>query len=189
MRMPFSDAQERLESTDLGRVLISALLLLTLVAILALNLPWQYDTALKRQLRRVAWPYSKATGVQQSWSVFAPIPRPASLAFTARIRYADGSHTDWHPPIRDRYIGEFSSEHWVKWVEAAVREGNDMIVTRPAAIWLARKYAQGRHRPVEVTFIRIWRDTPPLGSKRNPHPRPQAYYRLRITPQMLEGRH
>jgi hypothetical protein len=185
MRIPLSDAQKRFESNDLGRVLISAFLLLTVVAIVALNLPWQYDTPLKRQLRRVAWPYSKATGVQQSWSVFAPIPRPSSLSFTARIRYADGTHVDWHPPARDPYIGEFSGEHWVKWVESAVRDDNARVVARPAAIWLARRYAQTGRRPVEVTFIRIWRDTPPLGSKTKPRPRVEAYYHLRVTPTML----
>jgi hypothetical protein len=187
MRMPLSDAQERIESSDLGRVLISAFLVLTVVALLALNLPWQYETALKRELRRVAWPYSKATGIQQSWSVFAPIPRPSSLAFTARIRYADGSHVDWHPPVRDRYVGEFSSEHWVKWIESAVRDDNKRVVGRPAAIWLARKYAQGGRRPVEVTFVRTWRDTPPLASHKKPRPRREVYFHLRITPQMLGG--
>jgi hypothetical protein len=187
MRVPFSDAQERLEATDLGRVLISAFLVLTLVAIITLDLPWQYDTALKRELSRVASPYSKATGVQQNWSVFAPIPRPSTLGFSARIRFADGSHVDWRPDVGDPYIGEFAGEHWVKWTEAAARDDFLMVIDRPAAIWLARRFATADRRPVEVRFTRWWRDTPPLGSKERPKRRTEHYYRLRVTRQMLTG--
>jgi hypothetical protein len=185
MRVPFSDAQERLERTDIGRVVISAFLVLTLVSLIALNLPWQYDSKLKRELRRVAWPYSKATGVQQTWSVFAPNPRASTLRFSARVRFADGSHVDWRPDYGDPYIGEFAGEHWLKWVEASTQPGYGAFIGRSAATWLARRFSTPRRRPVEVTFTRTWWDTPPLGSKRRPKRRVEHYYRLRITPEML----
>jgi hypothetical protein len=187
MRVPFSDTQERLEGSDLGRVLISAFLVLTLVAIVTLNLPWQYQTELKRQLSRVATPYSKATGVEQNWSVFAPTPRDSTLRFSARIRFADGSHADWRPDFGDPYIGEFSGEHWVKWQEAAVRPDFLAIVARPSAIWLARRFATDGRRPVEVSFTRTFRYTPQLASNARPKIRVEHYFHLRITRQMLAG--
>jgi hypothetical protein len=186
MRVPLSDAQERLESSDLGRVLISAFLVLTIVVIVALNLPWQHDFELKRQLNKVALPYSKATGLQQNWSVFAPTPRSTSIAFTARIRFADGSRADWAIPREDRFFGAFLSTRWRKWVEVIWQDRYRPFAARPTALWLARRYARRGLRPLEVTFVRRWRGVPPLGSKIRTRWRHQTYYHLKITPEMLD---
>jgi hypothetical protein len=53
--------QERLESSDLGRSLISAFLIVTLGAVLATNI--QGNSKLRREVTRITQPYSNATGI------------------------------------------------------------------------------------------------------------------------------
>lgn len=180
--------QERLESSDLGRVLISAFLLVTLIVVFASNLPRLHDSELKRHLSRIGTPYLGATGIHQSWSVFAPEPAKQNAAFRARVEFADGSHTLWQPPEYEPFIGSFREGRWGKWEEAIQTDVYGHAMLESTAIWIARRYATEEHRPVRVIFIRLWQDLPPPGSSDAPLPwRSQEYFEFRVRPGLLDG--
>ena len=186
MRIPQARLQERIESSELGRIAISAFLVLTLVVIFALNLPWQHQFELKRQLYKVALPYSKATGIQQAWSVFAPDSRYQSIEVRGRITYADGSVAIWRLPSSDRYVGDVRNTRWKKWMEIIYADEQGAVVSSSTALWLARRYARGGRRPVEVAFVRRWKDVSPLGANFEYGWASKVYYRLKITPELMK---
>ena len=65
--------QERLESSAVGRAVISAFAVVTVVALALWNLP---DSEIKRKALTVVRPYVTALGLEQNWGVFAPDPAP-----------------------------------------------------------------------------------------------------------------
>ena len=176
------DLQERLESSRLGRWLISAFLVVTVGGIVIANLP---EGAAQRDLAKVTEPYMNATGLDQRWSMFAPSPRTEILYLEARIVHADGRVTMWHPPADGALLGAYRDYHWRKFVEHAV--------TRPGSpetwpqLWepLARYIASQAHDgspPVSVTLVkRSAFVLPPDGSVpgRTPY-KEQDYYTLRL---------
>ena len=179
--------QQRLEATDLGRALISAFVLVTLIVIFASNLPRLYDSELKRQLSRIGTPYLGATGIDQSWSVFAPEPVKQNSVFTAVITFDDGSTARWHEPQYDRFVGSFLEGRWSKWLEVIRNTNYENDVWKPAAAWLARKYDTRGRRPVEVRFIRAWQDIPPPDVKTKAPWHAAVYYTFKVTPAVLTG--
>ena len=154
--------QQRLESSDTGRALISAFLIITLLAIGAINIP---ESKLRREVLRPGQTYLNATGLDQIWSVFARDPRPTSVAMEARIRYADGTRGVWHVPEGNDVTGEYWDYRWRKWLENVILDARRNQLWRPAAEFIAgRERAQGR-RPVRVTLVRRWRTLRPPGVK------------------------
>lgn len=176
---PWSRLQERVEATDVGRALISAFILVTLVVMLALNLP---SSALKAKLLGVANPYLEAVGFNQLWGVFAPDPRRRVLFVEARISYADGTTSTWRPPRGWPFPHSYRDVRWRKWVEVVPLPG----LLKPTAIWLARSHAKDGRLPVEVTVLqRRSRLLPPgKGPDRTPW-ETRELIRLPITPGML----
>ena len=85
-----------------GRSLLSLFIVVTLVAVVVTNLP---ESLLRRRSRRSTDPYLKATGLDQSWRIFAPNPRQISLRLEARVRYDDGSVVVWQPPAGGDLVG------------------------------------------------------------------------------------
>ncbi len=176
--------QERAEGTRLGRLLISALLLITLATTIVVNLP---GSRLTRDAVRVAGRYLNVTGLDQSWSLFAPDPRLRSIAIEARVQYADGSTRAWKLPRGGALIGSYWDYHWQKWLEF-VLDAHHPALWRPAALFIARADARPGRRPVRVTLIRITSLNEPPGLRPD-HEAPVAspYYSLRITSAMLHG--
>lgn len=169
--------QERLESSDLGRALISAFLIVTLVVIFASNLPRLHDSELKRQLSRIGTPYLQATGADQSWSVFAPNPVNENSDWRAEVTFADGSKANWRPPARDHFIGAFRNGRWSKWLEVVRKDVYGPDVWEPTAKYVARLYSDRGRRPIAVRFFRAWQPLPPPGSGQPlPAWREEAYY-------------
>jgi hypothetical protein len=172
--------QERLEATDLGRVVISALIVVVITA----NLPASW---LQSKLTKVATPAINGTGLVQVWGVFAPDPRRESVDLEARVRMTDGSVQVWHDPAASKLFGDYSVYRWRKYMEWAVADAYMNILWRPTTIWLARRAVQEGRHPVSVTLIRRWsRLYPPGSSPAQSRWHQSAYYRLRVTPAVLE---
>lgn len=148
---PTLSLQERLESSRAGRSLLSVLLVLTLAAVAAWNLP---SSALRQAALPVVEPYVRTLGLDQTWNLFAPDPPRATFEVLARIDYADGSWGEWRPPRNDR---------WRKWL-AAIRLDQNMALWEPTAAWIAGNHDSGGRRPVTVTLVRRGQVLPPPGS-------------------------
>jgi hypothetical protein len=177
--------QERLEGSGFGRALISAFLLVTVASLVAVNLP---DSKLSRKLLRVDGAYLNATGLDQTWGVFAPDPRRASIDLYARVHYANGSTQTWRMPSGGALIGSYWDYHWQKWLEFVV-DDNHADLWKPAAEFIAGDRDRPGRRPVRVTLVRLTSFNRPPGHHPDHDPRvASAYYSLSITPAMLVHR-
>ncbi len=143
--------QERLESSPAGRRVLSAVLVFTLAAVGAWNLP---PSALRDATRPVVEPYVRTVGLDQVWNLFAPDPPRTTFEVLARIEYADGTSSTWRAPRNDR---------WRKWL-GAVRLDRNMSLWIPTAAWIAGHHDHGGRRPVTVTLVRRGRELAPPGS-------------------------
>jgi hypothetical protein len=175
--------QERLESTRAGRWLISVFLVVTVGVIGVANLPaW----SVPRRIGKVAQPYLNATGLDQSWSMFAPTPRTEILYLEARVEFADGRATVWQPPSSGPLLGGYRDAHWHKFVEhAVVRPGNSdgwPQLWEPLARYVASQETHEGSPAVSVTLVkRSAFELPPdgRGPDRTPF-REVPYYTLRL---------
>ncbi len=142
--------QERLESSRIGRVLISVGILVVLGAVFTWNLP-PSELAIRTQpaFQRV----TLASGLDQNWSVFAPDPPKSELDFEARIVYGDSTQRIWKVPTGDPFLGAYWDYRWLKWGEI-VTAGIDARLWLPAAQWIARQEQDAGRRPVSVTLMR-----------------------------------
>jgi hypothetical protein len=173
LRLP---SQERIESSDLGRTLISALIIVVLICLATANLP---PSGVQRKLLRASEPYLNVSGLDQNWSVFAPNPPRPFPELRARIRYSDGRIGNWRRPTGDPLLGAHWDVYWFKWEENLLRDPNRDL-WRPAAAWIVRSERRAGRDPVVVTLIRRWRDLSPPGSSPSHGPwREYAFYTYR----------
>jgi uncharacterized protein DUF5819 len=149
--------QERVESSALGRVVISVLIVLVLVCVLTANLP---RSELQHRLLSADHHMLYGLGLDQNWNLFAPDPRRQTIALEARIVYADGSREVWRPPSGGALVGAYWDYRWRKWYEQVTQSGTDAIWT-DAARYVARTHAA--RRPVRVSLVSRWYDLPPPG--------------------------
>jgi hypothetical protein len=166
-----------LETSALGRALLSLFLIFTLVAIGATNLP---DSALKGKLLARAGPYLTVTGLDQNWGVFAPDTRRSVISLVATVQYADGSTDAWRLPEGEPVLGGYWDYRWRKWAEQLMTLSGDAGgLQRPAAIWIAGAMERPGKRPALVTLATRSRDLPPPGtSAMRPRSREEVFYRL-----------
>lgn len=151
--------QERLEASDVGRMLISAFLVFTLLGIVVWNLP---GGVLQRRLLPVARPYFQSAGLDQGWGVFAPDPRNITNDFFARLQYPDGSETIWRYPLGNPVLAGYRTYRWQKWSEHVTLDVPSLQA--PAAHWVENTQIRNGQHPVVVTLVQRWADTPPPGS-------------------------
>lgn len=172
-----SNLLERAESTDVGRGIISAFLILTVGFVLATNLP---ASPLRATLLATGQPYLNALGLDQTWAVFAPEPRRAVIDLRAVVRYDDGSTATWRIPNDDPLIGTFRDYRWRKWMENVIADANQQL-WRPAAVWVAAQAPRAGRRAVEVTLVRRFATLPPPGQAPDRAPWQQKlFYTLEI---------
>jgi hypothetical protein len=150
--------QERLEASDIGRMLISALLLFTLFGIAIWNLP---GGQLQQRLLPVVRPYFQSTGLDQGWGVFAPDPRDITDYLYARLEYADGSETTWQYPLGNPVLATYRTFRWQKWSEHVTLDVPSLQA--PAAQWLQRTQIRNGQHPVVITLVERWASTPAPG--------------------------
>jgi hypothetical protein len=141
---------ERVESSPLGRSIISAFLIFTLGAMIASNLP---PSELRRTALKAASPFLDLTGLHQNWNLFAPDPRRVTLQLEARITYADGTNAVWHPPVGDPFVGVYRTFRWRKWAGYVVAKTSASLWA-PTAAWVARTHVRGGVYPARVVLVR-----------------------------------
>jgi hypothetical protein len=182
-RRPWDGLQERFEASELGRILISAFIVVTLVVIVAANLP---ASELKAQLTRISNPYIELVGIKQVWGVFAPDPRRRVLFLEAKIRYDDGTTGVWKPPRGAPFPNSYRDVRWRKWVEPVhLTQALWPLMTR----WIAREHATSGKRPVEVELIRrsYWMNAPGPGPDSRERT-VETLFTLPVTDEILAGR-
>ncbi|MDP1818280.1 MAG: hypothetical protein Q8K58_00115 [Acidimicrobiales bacterium] len=145
---------ERFERSPWGRSLISALIVLLLIAEIGTNLP---PSAFERTVGESADQLVRVFASEQTWGVFAPDPRSTSLDLEARVTFMDGSATTWDLPTGPSIGANLRYYRWRKWLER-VRSDDYRGQWRPTARWIASLY-DDRDSPVaQVELIRHFRD-------------------------------
>jgi hypothetical protein len=148
---------ERLEATRAGRVLVNALLVVTLLSIAVVNLP---DSALKQDLSRLTTPFTDATGLDQNWAVFSE-PRTLSAYVYGVIEFADGSTTTVGIDTTAG-LGAYVDYRWQKY-EEVIRPDDGAAFWPDYARYLARQVPDDSPEPVQVSLVRRWSDSNPPG--------------------------
>jgi hypothetical protein len=152
--------QERLESSETGRAVITAFILVTLFAVLSQNQP---RSAFQDATAEVSQPYADLFGVTQAWSVFAPNPPRRSYKVQYRISYPDGRVELSSPPTVDGFLANYHVYRWRKWFEIARRSQRGQW--RQTAAWLARDEQAAGRRPRRVEIVVLSREVPPPGEQ------------------------
>jgi hypothetical protein len=144
--------QQQLESSHVGRLLISVFLVVTVGAVGVANLP---DGAVQRELSELTQPFMQATGLGQRWDMFSN-PRTQVVYLEAWVEHADGTISVWRPPTGDPLMASYRDTHWRKLVEHAVPMGNPD--TWPGLFEPIARYAasqvDGTSPPVAVTLVK-----------------------------------
>ena len=152
--------QRRLETSGIGRALISGFIIFTLAAMLISNLP---ASELRRTGMKVFDPYLDVSGLHQNWNLFAPDPRRTTLQLAARITFDDGSTTVWHPPTGDPFTGVYRTFRWRKWAGNVMASGNAGLL-EPAADWIALMHTKDGKIPIAVVLVKRSYVAPAIGS-------------------------
>jgi hypothetical protein len=182
---PWSRLQERFEGSDLGRTIISAFIVITLVAIVAENLP---ASKLQRELAEVSRPFVRALNLSQVWGVFAPEPRRRSAFLSARVTFEDGSVETWRPPDGLPFPHSYRDVHWRRWAEAMSRDDLQVATSQPTAEWLAREFAGSGRRPTRIELmVRIQNLNPPGEHPDRAEPEDEIVYTLDLRPTASSG--
>ena len=155
-----TNLQERFEASDIGRMLISAALIFTIIGLVVWNLP---GGKLQQRLIPVERPYFQAAGLDQGWGVFAPDPRQTTNDFYARLDYPNGSQIVWRYPLGNPLLATYRTFRWQKWSEHVTIDVQYLLA--PTAQWLVRTKVRDGQHPVEVTLVQRFADTPPPDSK------------------------
>ena len=128
------------------QTLVSAFLIVLLFCVVVAAMP---PSSLERTLARPARPFLEATGLDQSWGVFAPNPRREVIDMRVRILYPDGRAETWRPPKGYR---------WRKLMEHTNLSEGISTLARDTVLYAARS-AGGR--PTRAVMIRRWATLPP----------------------------
>jgi len=153
------EAPARLSGSGRGRLLISVFLVVTVGAVLVQNMP---DSVIKNGLMVPAQPYLNLTGLDQSWSIFSPNPRPRTVYVLARVERSDGS-VAVHPIPTGLGPSEYWGYRWQKYEESLSDPTRGGPLWRPYAEWVVNQDQRQGGDPVEVTLLRRVSDNLPPG--------------------------
>jgi hypothetical protein len=148
---------ERLERSLIGEVLISGLVATALIVALVWNLP---DSEIKRSATTTLEPVASATGLDQTWKMYAPDPIRRLEYLDIHVTMADGTDRVWSFREGDPILGPFSWYHLQKIKEQAIREQD---VRAGFARWAVRQVTQPGERPLRVRMVFRSQDLPPPG--------------------------
>jgi hypothetical protein len=170
----------RFERSAIGQVLISALIIVLIATEIGSNLP---DSSVARSVGATSGQVVRVLGMEQAWGVFAPDPRPTSIAMEARVTFADGTHATWHMPHGDPVVSNLRYYRWRKWLER-VRADDYKDIWDPTARWIASLYDDRPSPVTQVQLIRRWHEN----TLSDPQPPWQSYVYDTVTfPQKRSG--
>lgn len=170
--------QERLERSPFARGILSALIAVTLISIVVINLP---SSGLRTRVLKAAGPYLNALGLDQGWSVFAPNPRHYSLVIYAFVSFDDGRTSIWKPPLAGPLFGAYADYRWRKWEENVQAPATRGLMLRPAALWIAGQMQRPGHAETRVQLVEFTQGVEPPGASPELGPlQRQVLYTLRF---------
>jgi hypothetical protein len=152
--------QSRIERSPFGRGVLSVLIVITLLAIVAINLP---NSDLRTIAMRPGQPYLNALGLDQAWGVFAPDPRRAVIDVSALVTYDDGKVAQWTIPRNGALLGSYTDYRWGKWEEFLIQPGVGSSLWRPAAQWAASQEPRPGRTIKRVVLVEATRPLAPPG--------------------------
>lgn len=172
--------QQRFEEGPFGQGIISGLLVITLIAIVAINLP---GSRLREDLLRPGQPYLNALGLDQNWALFAPNPRRVVLDVSAEVSFDDGTRATWRFPHDGALIGAYRDYRWRKWAELLVEPVNGAALWRPAALWAEAREQRAGHAVTQVRLLERFAAIEPPGVSPSFGPDlTRVVYTLRVLP-------
>jgi hypothetical protein len=139
---------------------ISALIVLTLLAMLGSTAP---RSVIKDGLVDLTRVYMLATGLDQSWGVFAPSPPRTTNDVVARVDRADGT-VGVYPLEGGNGLTEYWDYRWRKYGEQMWKKRSAERERTAFSRWVADRDRDAGHRPVRVTLVRAVHVNPPPGS-------------------------
>jgi hypothetical protein len=155
---------------------LSVLILITLIAIVAINLP---NSDLRTIAMRPGQPYLNALGLDQAWGVFAPDPRRAVIDVSAFVTYDDGRVAQWSLPRNGALLGSYTDYRWGKWEEFLIQPRVGSSLWLSAAQWAASREFRPGHAIKRVVLVERYRQLAPPGVKPSIGPtRRQVFYSL-----------
>jgi hypothetical protein len=149
-RRSLTGLQERFEASELGRAVISGLVVVILVVIVAANLP---ASELQRQVTRIAEPVIRAVGINQVWSVFAPEPRSIVVYLEALVDYDDGTTGVWRPPDGPPFPDSYRDVRWIRLVQSVTDPATQGLLAPILTNWLRRELTTEKRAPVRITLV------------------------------------
>ena len=156
--MQAESIQHKVESSAVGRALISLLVVGVVLVIAAVNLP---DSRIRSSLMdRGAAAVLRATGLDQNWGVFSDVRR-TSVYVEGRVDYADGTNSVIQTP-HGPGLSALADYRWHKYSEQLRLDDNSRLWKPYAALLAERARAEGRE-PVRVTLVRRFANTLPPG--------------------------
>lgn len=161
-----------------GKMTLNALLLLTLAGMVISSLP---ASELQRRLYPLVEPYMAATGLAQTWGMFAPDAPLHATELVAHIHYADGTSGTWRPPSGGGPLEGTRSYRWRKWSFVA-RNRNQPEAWTTTARWVVANHDHQGRQPVRVELVRRWRPLAAPGSAAANGWRQQTYFTLELAP-------
>jgi hypothetical protein len=150
---------QRFERSFAGEAVISALVTVVVLIGVVWNLP---ESQIKRTMTPTLRPIAAATGLQQSWRMYAPEPISRLEGMQVLVRMADGSERVWSWRRGDRVIGPFGWYRWQKLKERAIREPQ---IRAGIAHWVVREFTTPAERPVRVQILFRNELLPPPGEE------------------------
>jgi hypothetical protein len=138
---------QRFEGSSFGQAAISGLVVLVLLIGVVWSLP---DAEVKRRLAPVLQPVASATGLEQSWRMYAPEPQRRQECLEVRVTMANGVQRVWTNPRGDRVVGAFAWYHWQKVKENVVHDPASRV---GVAHWIVHRLTGHAERAVRVQMI------------------------------------
>jgi hypothetical protein len=173
--------QERIESSPLGRLVLSVVIVVLLVFVTAFNMP---PSRLRDAVEVPGGPVVRAVGLDQDWRVFAPDPRDRVIRLEARVKFADGRTATWQVPRSGALVGAYWDYRWQKWTEHMLLDTGAQPLWDGATDYLARAYERPGAEPTEIDLVSLAKPIPPPGSKASSRQawETRTFYRAAVAP-------
>ncbi len=157
-----STIRPRLQSSRFAEAGISGLVVVVLLTGVVWSLP---DAEVKRRLAPVLQPVASATGLEQSWRMYAPEPPRRQEFLDVRVTMANGMQRMWTNPRGDRVLGAFAWYRWQKVKENVVQDPASRV---GVAHWIVHRLTGAGERAVRVQMILRTESLPAPGTHDSP---------------------
>jgi hypothetical protein len=137
-----------LKASLIGEGALSALIAAIVLIGVVWNLP---DSPIRNALMPAVSPIALGTGLEQSWSMYAPNPPNRNDVLEVHVTMADGSDRMWTLPFsQDRVIGVAISHRWRKLKETLFDHPD---LRGQVAHWVVGQLTAPSERAVRVQMI------------------------------------